>query len=94
MKPLIALALLMWPSLVTGLAGPPQYAAIIDATGQRANAPRGRGPFPGSASAGHSADFPVRLTAQFPQPELQADGTVLAYNLVSTATFLGARATA
>jgi hypothetical protein len=75
MKAPIVLALLMLPSLATGLAGRSQYAAIVDATGQRANAPRGRGPFPGAASAGHSADFPLQLTAQFPQPELRADGT-------------------
>jgi hypothetical protein len=77
MKPLIVLALLLLPSFATNVAEQPQYAAIIDATGQRVNAPRGRGPLPGSAAGGHSADFPVRLTAQFPQPELRADGTVL-----------------
>jgi hypothetical protein len=76
MKPLIVLALLMSPSLV-GFARPPEYAAVIDATRQRANAPRGRGPFPGSASAGHSADFPIRLVAQYPKSELRADGTGL-----------------
>jgi len=49
----------------------------IDATKQKlARPPRGRGPFPGSDSAGHSAGLPVRLGLVVPTGELSPDGTI------------------
>jgi hypothetical protein len=49
----------------------------VDATKQKlARPPRGRGPFPGSDSAGHSAGLPVRLELVVPTGELSADGTI------------------
>jgi len=66
-------------SLGSGCAAHPRYTAVLDATWQRANAPRGRGPFPGSdsTSARHSADFPILLEVRFPAGALRKDGTAL-----------------
>jgi hypothetical protein len=47
----------------------------IDTTAQEMRPPRGRGPFPGSASSGHSAGLPIRLELLIPTGELQPDGT-------------------
>jgi hypothetical protein len=38
---------------------------------------RGRGPFPGSASPGHSVGLPIQLQLQIPVPELRQDGTTV-----------------
>jgi len=50
---------------------------IIDARAQPSPPPRGRGPFPGSTSPGHSAGLPIRLDLLIPTTELRPDGTVL-----------------
>ena len=50
---------------------------MVDATRQLAPPARGRGPFPGSATPGHSADLPIRLDLLIPTGELKPDGTVL-----------------
>ena len=49
----------------------------VDATKQLAGPPRGRGPFPGSDSAGHSAGLPIRLELLIPTVELSTEGTIL-----------------
>jgi hypothetical protein len=49
----------------------------IDATKQPSPPARGRGPFPGSATPGHSAGLPIRLELLIPTGELRADGTIL-----------------
>jgi hypothetical protein len=68
---LAAGAILGSGAFLWGLA---QEPGTIDATAQRQRPPRGRGPFPGSASAGHSAGFPIRLELLIPSSRLQPDG--------------------
>ena len=67
-------------SVMVETAGPPSLAGVqvtVDATKQKlARPPRGRGPFPGSDSAGHSAGLPVRLELVVPTGELSPDGTI------------------
>jgi hypothetical protein len=48
----------------------------VDATRQPSPPLRGRGPFPGSATAGHSAGLPIRLDLLTTNGELKADGTI------------------
>jgi len=47
----------------------------IDATRQQSRPPRGRGPFPGSPSPGHTAGLPIRLQLLMLTHELRPDGT-------------------
>jgi hypothetical protein len=54
-----------------------QDLMTVDATMQPSPPPRGRGPFPGSASQGHSAGLPIRLDLLIPTTQLRPDGTVL-----------------
>src|SRR5437879_5272444 len=66
-------ALLCSGAFLVGLA---QDQLTIDATVQRSQRPpRGRGPFPGSATAGHSAGLPVRLELAIPNGEIGPGGT-------------------
>jgi len=67
------MALLLCVAIVVGRA---QDQFSVDATRQPLPPARGRGPFPGSATAGHSADLPIRLDLLIPIGELKADGTV------------------
>src|ERR1700739_2082700 len=50
-----------------------QDESTIDATAQRQRPPRGRGPFPGSASPGYSAVLPIRLQLLIPSGEMRSD---------------------
>ena len=54
-----------------------QDQSTIDATKQPSPPARGRGPFPGSATPGHSAGLPIRLELSIPTGELRPDGTTL-----------------
>lgn len=76
LKLLLSMAVLLSPGLI--LVGPAQDLLKIDASKQPAPATRGRGPFPGSTSPGHSASLPIRLELQISNGPLQPDGTVLA----------------
>jgi hypothetical protein len=62
---------------VSLLSGQLRDQVTVDATRQLAPPMRGRGPFPGSATPGHSADLPIRLDLVIPTGELTPDGTVL-----------------
>lgn len=55
----------------------------VDATKQISGPPRGRGPFRGSYSAGHSAGLPIRLELLIPSGELSREGTVLVDFLIT-----------
>ena len=59
------------------LAGSAQDQLTVDATKQLSPPPPGRGPFPGSATPGHSAGLPIRLELLVPIGELQSNGTAL-----------------
>ena len=54
-----------------------QDLLVIDASTQFSSPVRGRGPFPGSASAGHSNNLPVRLALSVPTTELRPDRRLL-----------------
>ena len=54
-----------------------QEQLSIDATEQPLPPARGRGPYPGSATEGHSAGLPIRLELLFPTAKLRSDHTVL-----------------
>ena len=58
--------------------GSEEPAFTIDATKQTMRPPPGRGPFPGSATPGHSADFPMRLDIEFPTTKVATRGSVRA----------------
>jgi hypothetical protein len=61
-----------------GLAGSAQNELnelVIDASKQQPRPSRGRGPFPGSPSPGHTAGLPIRLQLLMPTHELRPDGT-------------------
>ena len=75
LKLLLPLAVLLSPSLI--LVGLAQNQITIDASTQPSGPLRGRGPFPGSTSPGHSAHLPVRLEMRIPNGPLQPDGTAL-----------------
>jgi hypothetical protein len=73
LKSLLPLAVLLSPGLV--LVGLAQGQLTIDASKQPSPPARGRGPFPGSSSPGHSAHLPIRLELLIPNGPLQPDGT-------------------
>ena len=75
LKLLLPLAVLLSPGLI--LVGLAQGQLTIDASKQPAGPARGRGPFPGSSSPGHSAHLPIQLELQIPNGPLQPDGTTL-----------------
>src|SRR2546427_13217321 len=72
---IVALAALLFASAI--LTGSDQSAFTIDATKQTMRPPRHRGPFPGSATPGHSAGFPMRLDMEFPTTKVASQGSVL-----------------
>ena len=74
-KLLVPLAALLCPGVI--LVGSAQDQLTIDATKQPSPPPRGRGPFFGSASPGHSPGLPIRLELKVPTGELRPDGTTL-----------------
>ena len=75
LKLLLPFAVLLSPGLI--LLGVAQDQLTIDASKQPAPPARGRGPFPGSISPGHSARLRVRLELRIPNGPLQPDGTTL-----------------
>ena len=72
---LLALAALLSPGAISAALA--QDVLTVDATKQTMRPPRGRGPFPGSATPGHSDSFPIRLELQFPSSEITPQGSVL-----------------
>ena len=52
------------------VVGSAQDQLTVDATGQLSPPARGRGPFPGSATPGHSTGLPIRLDLLVPTGEL------------------------
>jgi hypothetical protein len=72
---LLALAALLSPGAISAALA--QDVLTVDATNQTMRPPRGRGPFPGSATPGHSDSFPIRLELQFPTSEITPRGSVL-----------------
>jgi hypothetical protein len=65
------------------LVGSAQDQQTIDATAQRQRPPRGRGPFPGSPTPGHSTGLPIRLGLLIPTGKLRPNGTTLADFIVT-----------
>lgn len=63
--------------LTTGILGASQGVLTVDATKQLSPPARGRGPFPGSSSPGHSDGLPIRLELVVPNGELRPDGSLL-----------------
>lgn len=57
--------------------GSEELAITIDATKQTMRPPRGRGPFPGSPTPGHSDGFPIGLEIEFPTVKVASQGSVL-----------------
>jgi hypothetical protein len=60
-----------------------QDGLTLDATKQIMRPPRARGPFPGSATPGHSDGFPIRLDLRFLTIDIPRDGSAL-FNFVMT----------
>jgi hypothetical protein len=75
LKLLMPLAVLLNPGLIP--AGLAQGQLTIDASKQPSGPARGRGPFPGASSPGHSTSLPIRLELRIPNGPLQLDGTTL-----------------
>ena len=65
------------------LVGTAQNQFTIDATKLPETPPRGRGPFAGSATPGHSANLPIRVDLLFPTGTLRSDGTTLVDFLIT-----------
>jgi hypothetical protein len=74
-KFLLPLAVLLSPGLI--LVGLAQDQLTLDASEQPVPPARGRGPFPGSISPGHSAHLPIRLELRIPNGPLEPNGTTL-----------------
>ncbi len=72
---LLALAALLSPGAISAALA--QDVLALDATKQLMRPPRGRGPFPGSATPGHSDGFPIRLELQFSSSEITPQGSLL-----------------
>lgn len=73
----LSLAILTLLSSGAFLIGSTQDQQTIDAAGQQQRPPRGRGPFPGSTSPGHSSGLPIRLELLMPTRQLRADETTI-----------------
>lgn len=80
-KLLVALTALACPGVV--LISSAQDQLTIDATKQFSTPARGRGPFPGSPTPGHSPGLPIRLTLQLPTGDLRPDGMTLVDFLIT-----------
>jgi hypothetical protein len=76
-RPKIFGSLFVFSCLVTGILGASQSGLTLDATNQPSPPARGRGPFPGSTSPGHSAGLPIQLELAVPNGELRPDGSML-----------------
>ena len=63
--------------LSAGFAIAAQDLLTIDASAELSAPARGRGPFPGSASPGHSVNLSARLALSIPSTELGADQSLL-----------------
>lgn len=77
------LALISFTCLSGALTVSAPVQVTVDATRQLAGPPRGRGPFPGSDSAGQSARLPIRLDLSVPTGELSPEGTILVDFLIT-----------
>ena len=77
------LAVLGFSCLGGGLLLSAGVQVTVDATKQIMGPPRGRGPFPGSYSAGHSVGLPISLELLIPSGELSREGTVLVDFLIT-----------
>ena len=77
------LALLGFACLRAGFLISASVQVTVDATKQLAGPPRGRGPFPGSDSPGHSAGLPVKLELVIKAGNLSPDGTILVDFLIT-----------
>ena len=78
-----SILLISFTCLGGGLIVSARVQVTVDATRQLAGPPRGRGPFPGSDSAGHSAGLPIRLGLSVPTGELSPEGTILVDFLIT-----------
>jgi hypothetical protein len=77
------LALASFTCLGGGLLASASVQLTVDATKQLEGPPRGRGPFPGSDSPGHSPALPVRLELVIKGAELSPDGSILVDFLIT-----------
>ena len=83
----LLLAILVVLCSVSFLVGSAQDTQTIDATRQVQRPPRGRGPFPGSASPGHSTGLPIRLELVLSTSTLRPDGpTPIDFIITNTGT--------
>jgi hypothetical protein len=80
-KLLVALTALSCPGVV--LIGSAQDQLTIDVTKQPSTPARGRGPFPGSPTPGHSPGLPIRLVLQIPTGDLRPDEMTLVDFLIT-----------
>jgi hypothetical protein len=80
-KLLVALTALSCPGVV--LIGSAQDQLTIDATKQLSTPARGREPFPGSPTPGHSPGLPIRLVLQIPTDDLRPDEMTLVDFLIT-----------
>jgi hypothetical protein len=70
-------AVIVFVGVCMGVVASPQAQLAINATKQPSPPLRSRGPFPGSATPGHSAALPIRLDLLVPTDRLRPDGTAL-----------------
>jgi len=81
---LLVLAELLSPHAIP--AGLAQDVLTLDATHQIMRPPRGRGPFPGSSTPGHSDGFPIRLELQFPNEVAASASTPVDFIMTNIGT--------
>ena len=76
-KSLVVLVVFLCLGLGVMVVASAQVQLTIDATKQPSPPVRARGPFPDSATPGHSPGLPIRLELMIPVGELRSDGTTL-----------------
>lgn len=77
------LALVSFTCLSAGLLASTGVQVTVDATKQVSGPTRGRGPWPGSNSPGHSPGLPIRLELFVPSGQLSPEGTMLVDFLIT-----------